>query len=144
MKIQECMSSDVWTIREDTTLRSAAELMAKHDLGSLPVARDAKLVGMLTDRDIAVRGIGLGKGPETRASEAMSSEMLYCLSHDDVEDVLQNMGEQQVRRLVVVDENSELVGIVSISDLAPLDTDEGSKSFAKIAKPSDQHSQSLV
>ncbi|MEO1969868.1 MAG: CBS domain-containing protein [Sphingomonadaceae bacterium] len=143
MKIKECMSRDVWTIREDTTLRSAAEMMAKHDLGSLPVAKDAKLVGMLTDRDIALRGIGQGCGPDVKAAQVMSKEILYCHADDEIDGVLANMGDQQVRRLVVIDEDRDLVGIVSIGDLAKHAQDQLGTSYVAISEPSDLHSQSL-
>ncbi len=143
MLVQQCMTKDVCTISPDTPIRRAAEVMAEKDLGSVPVADNDKLVGMVTDRDIAVRGIGCGFGPEARASEVMTRELLYCNSTDDIEDVLENMASLQIRRLPVIDENKQLAGIVSIGDLVKVQPAEGGDCFAKVAAPSQLHSQSI-
>lgn len=143
MQVQQCMSADVCTITPDTTLRRAAEKMAEKDLGSIPVAKNDKLVGMVTDRDIAVRGIGCGLGPEAKASEVMTRELLYCNSADAIDEVLENMASMQIRRLPVVDDDKQLVGIVSIGDLVKVQPADAGKCFAQVAKPSGLHSQSL-
>lgn len=143
MIIQECMSSDVHTISPGTPLRHAAEQMAINDIGSLPVAENLRLVGMVTDRDIAIRGIGMGLGPDAQASEVMSDNALYCYVTDEVPDVLANMGENQVRRLPVVTENKQLIGLISISDLVKAQPELGAASLAQVAEPSALHSQTL-
>jgi len=144
MQIQELMSSNVCTIKTDTPLRDAAARMAKHDLGSLPVASGEKLVGMLTDRDIALRGIGNDLGPDACASEAMTRELLYCRAEDDVDEVLANMGDMQVRRLPVIDDDKDLVGIVSIGDLVKAEPARTGQNFAEITKSSKLHSQTIA
>ncbi len=144
MQVQQCMSTDVCTISPDTPLQRAAEKMAKNDLGAIPVAKDDKLVGMVTDRDIAIRGIGCGFGPDAKASEVMTQELLYCNSGDAIDDVLENMASLQIRRLPVVDNAKQLVGIVSIGDLVKVQPTDAGRCFAKVARPSELHSQSLA
>ncbi|HEY3919231.1 MAG TPA: CBS domain-containing protein [Stellaceae bacterium] len=111
------MSRDVYFISPNMTLREAAFLMMKIDAGALPVAEHDKLVGMLTDRDIAIRGIADGKGPDAKVSEAMSREIKYCYDDEDVAHIAENMAELQLRRLPVMSRAKRLVGIVSLADL---------------------------
>lgn len=118
MKISDCMTHKVRVIEPDTTLREAAGIMAALDAGVLPVARNDQLVGVLTDRDIAIRGIAAGKGPDTLAGDVMSKEVKYCYEDEDVEHVARNMGELQVRRLPVMSRDKRLVGIVTLGDIA--------------------------
>jgi len=118
MKIANIMSRDVQLIGPDGTLRSAAELMKKIDAGVLPVADGDRLVGMITDRDIAIRGMAEGKGPDAKVRDAMSPEIRYCFEDEDVAHVADNMAELQVRRLPVMTREKRLVGIVALADLA--------------------------
>src|SRR2546421_1838647 len=118
MKISSVMSRDVQLIKPDDTIRSAAALMKKIDAGLLPVTENDKLVGMITDRDIAIRGVAEGKGPDAKVRDAMSSEVKYCFEDEDVTHVAENMAELQVRRLPVMNRDKRLVGIVSLADLA--------------------------
>jgi len=142
MKISEYMSTAVRVAAPDNTLKSAAQAMAEIDAGFLPVVEDDRLIGIVTDRDIAIRGVAGGRPPETSIREVMSQEVLYCFADQDSDAVLDNMGDIQVRRLPVVDRDKKLVGIVSITDLAS--DGEGrraGKALGEIAKPSAQHSQ---
>src|SRR6266702_2821732 len=128
MKISSVMSRDVQLIKPDDTIRSAAALMKKIDAGLLPVTENDKLVGMITDRDIAIRGV---------------AEVKYCFEDEDVTHVAENMAELQVRRLPVMNRDKRLVGIVSLADLAI----EGSlpktaKALHGISQPGGQHNQS--
>lgn len=144
MKISECMSRSVQTIAPDNTMQSAAQQMADIDAGFLPVADNDRLIGIVTDRDIAIRGVAAGQPPETSIRDVMSEDVKYCFDTDEVEDVLDNMGDIQVRRLPVVDRNKRLVGIVSLSDLAGNgETARAGEALSNIARPSGQHSQSL-
>jgi CBS domain-containing protein len=119
MLISDVMTRDVDVISPGTTLSEAARKMRDRDVGSLPVAENDRLVGMVTDRDIVVKGIAADRDAgRTTASEVMSPKMLYCFDDQSLEDVLANMGDVQVRRLPVVDREKKLVGIVSIGDLA--------------------------
>ena len=118
MKISECMSRDVQLATPDHSLQSAARMMADIDTGFLPVADNDRLIGIVTDRDIAIRGVAAGRRPEASIREVMSDEVKYCFDDQDVDDVLENMGDIQVRRLPVVDRDKRLVGIVSITGVA--------------------------
>lgn len=142
MKIKDTMTRNVRTISPTSTIREAAKLMIDIDAGSLPVAENDRLVGMLTDRDIAVRAVAAGKGPETTVGEAMSPEVLYCYDDQDVDEVCENMADVQVRRLPVVSRDKKLVGIVSLGDLANAGhSDAAGEALEGIARPGGQHSQ---
>jgi CBS domain-containing protein len=136
------MSRDVQFIGPDTTLRDAASIMKKIDAGALPVAEQNKLVGMLTDRDIAVRGIAEGKGPDSKVRDAMTHEIKYCFEDEDVSHVAENMGEQQIRRLPVMSRDKRLVGIVSLSDISRGSLPHTARALHGISKPGGQHNQS--
>jgi CBS domain-containing protein len=119
MRVRELMTDSVKTVSPGTPLQDVARLMRDEDIGSVPVAENDKLVGMVTDRDIVIRGLAEDAGLERRcARDVMSQQVLYCREDQTVEDVLKNMGEQQIRRLPVVDESKRLVGVVSIGDLS--------------------------
>src|SRR5881227_2334451 len=143
MKIRDVMTRTAQLTSPDDTLRHAAQMMKECDCGVLPVADGDRLVGMITDRDIAIRGIADGKGPDARVSDAMSREVKYCFEDEDVAHVAKNMAELQVRRLPVMNRDKRLVGIVSLADLAT----EGSlpktaKALHGISQPGGQHNQS--
>ncbi len=87
MKVQEVMTHDVRVVNAEETIQEAAHIMAEIDAGVLPVGKEGKLVGMLTDRDIAIRAVAKGKGPDTKASDIMSREVKYCFDDENVEDV---------------------------------------------------------
>lgn len=115
MKIQDVMSKDVKTVRGNTTVREAARMMAEEEVGALPVTDEQRLLGMLTDRDIVTRFVAEGNDPDvSTVSDVMSPRVLYCFSDQECEEVARNMVEQEVLRLVVVDRQKRLVGIVGI------------------------------
>ena len=99
MKVGEIMTRGVEVASPDDTLQKAAGRMAELDTGVLPVGENDRLVGMLTDRDIAIRAVAQGKGPDTRVREAMTPEVRYVFEDQDLEDAVRSMGEQKVRRL---------------------------------------------
>jgi CBS domain-containing protein len=145
MKIRDLMTPDVRTIAPDASIREAAQMMAETDVGVLPVADSDRLLGMLTDRDIAVRAVAAGRGPDTSVQDAMSPEIKYCYEDDDVDEVCENMADQQLRRLPVVDRDKNLVGIVSLSDFArESDSDSAGEALEGITRPGGQHSQRPV
>ncbi|ARM12714.1 MULTISPECIES: CBS domain-containing protein [Rhizobium] len=118
MKVSNCMTTDVQITDPDQTLREVAAMMGRLDAGALPVAENDRLVGMITDRDITIRGVAEGKGPDTKVRDVMSTDVKYCFDDEDLEDVLHNMGDLQVRRLPVLNRSKRLVGIISLGDLA--------------------------
>lgn len=118
MKIAEIMTRNVKVASPNQTLREAAQEMSASDVGLLPVGEGDRLVGMVSDRDITVRGIATGKGPDTPVREVMSPEIKYCFEDEDVEHVTENMGDIQLRRLPVLNRSKQLVGIVSLADFA--------------------------
>jgi len=118
MKVSDAMTRDVQMTSPEKTIREAAAVMAAGDFGSLPVGDRDRLVGMITDRDIVVRGVALGKPPETRVRELMSHTLQYCHADDLLDDVARKFAARQLRRLPVVDEEMRLVGILSLADVA--------------------------
>ena len=117
--VQEIMSTDVRVIEPADTLRKAAQLMLELDVGALPVCLDGKLLGMVTDRDITIRGVAAGLPPERAlVSDVMTQDLQFCTEDQDTEDVMRTMGIAQVRRLPVINIDKELVGIVSLGDMA--------------------------
>jgi CBS domain-containing protein len=144
MKIREAMTRDVRMVRPDQTIREAAHLMAELDIGALPVEDSDRLVGMITDRDIAVRAVAEGHGADTMVRDVMTAEVKYCFDDQSVEEVTRNMGEQRLRRLPVVDRNKRLVGILSLGDLARDEDvqDEAGEALGGISRPGGEHSQS--
>ena len=120
MQVSEIMTPNCQTCRPEDPLHSAAKAMASLEVGVLPVAKNDRLVGMLTDRDIAVRAALHGlELKHATVSDVMTDKVFYCFDDQPTEDVAQNMASLQVRRLPVVDRNKQLVGIVSLSDLPP-------------------------
>ena len=119
MKIKDIMSKDVEVVSPEATLQEIASKMQKRDCGCVVVVKDDRLVGMITDRDIAVRCIANSHDPaSTTAEKVMSPEILYCRETDEADAVAKNMGENKVRRLPVLNAEKRLVGIVSLGDLA--------------------------
>jgi CBS domain-containing protein len=118
MQISEVMTEGVRYVDPNTPIREIAKEMRDNDFGSVPIADEERLVGMVTDRDIVVRGIAQGLDATAPASQVMSPNVLYCFEDDTVEAVLKNMGANQVRRLPVVNREKRLVGVVSLGDLS--------------------------
>jgi CBS domain-containing protein len=142
MKVSEVMTREVTTISPEQTAREAASFMLNVDAGSIPVTDGERLIGMITDRDIAVRGIARGHGPDTPVRELMSSDIVCARADDDVEEVAVRMSEAQVRRLPVLDNDDRLCGIVSLGDLAREADDEcAEEALEGVSAPGDRHRQ---
>jgi CBS domain-containing protein len=144
MKISECMSQDVEIVTPDQPIREAAQFMLRADAGAMPVGEGDRLVGMVTDRDIAVRAVAEGRGPDTPVRDVMTDEILCCFDDDDVEEVAMKMSDNQVRRMPVLSrEQNKLVGIVSLGDLSRSDQGEAaSVALGGITDPGGAHDQS--
>ena len=142
MKVREAMTTNVRIANPEQSIREAAGLMADIDAGSLPVGENDRLVGMITDRDIAVRAVAMGRSPDTKVRDVMSKEVLYCFEDEDLDDVARNMGDAKVRRLPVLNRDKRLVGIVSFGDLAlNEDAKTAGKTIADISEHGGAHSQ---
>ena len=142
MKVRDVMTSSVQTVRPDQTAQEAASFMLNADAGSIPVTDQGKLVGMITDRDIAIRGIAKGSGPDTPVRDLMSSDVICARDDDDIADAASRMSEVQVRRLPVVDQDEQLCGIVSLGDLSrEADSDCASEALEGVSQPGGQHQQ---
>lgn len=145
MRVSQAMSTDVRIASPDTPIEEVARTMAEIDAGALPVGDDDRLVGMITDRDIAIRAVARGMGPGTRVRDVMSTDVKYCFEDDDTDDVCRNLGDQQIRRIPVVNRDKRLVGILSLGDLARKDADGAAGvALASISRPGGSHSQSAA
>ena len=118
MQVNELMTRDVRIANPDQSLHQAARLIAELDTGVLPVGENDRLVGMITDRDIAIRAVAEGKSPDTRVRDVMTADVKYVFEDQEADEVSIIMSDLQVRRLPVVDRNKRLVGILSLGDLA--------------------------
>lgn len=121
MLVRDLMTRDVRIAAPDQTIQEAAVTMASIDAGFMPVGDNDRLVGTLTDRDIAVRAVAQGKGPETPVRDVMTTDVKYCFEDEDIAIVADNMGDIQVRRLPVLDRQKRLVGVLSLGDIAVSD-----------------------
>ena len=143
MKVSEVMTGDVRLTKPDETIQQAARIMAEIDAGVVPVSENDRLVGMLTDRDITVRAVAQGKGPDTKVREVMTGDVKYCYDDEDTDQVCSNLGNQQIRRVPVVNRDKRLVGILSLGDLAISDAGgRPGEALAEISRPGGHHSQS--
>jgi CBS domain-containing protein len=137
------MTREVRVASPGQSIREVAKIMAEIDAGAMPVNDNDRLVGMITDRDIAIRAVAQGKGPDTPVREVMSTDqVLYRHEDEDLAHVAQNMGQQQVRRLPVVNREKRLVGIMLFGDVAQTEARSASKAVKGVTKPGAQHNQS--
>jgi CBS domain-containing protein len=142
MRVSEAMTRQVRVASPGQSIREVAKMMAEIDAGSVPVGENDRLVGMITDRDIAIRAVAQGKGPDTPVRDVMSKELKYCYDDEDLEHVAKNMGDIQVRRLPVVNREKRLVGIVSLGDIAQNeDHSTTGEAAAGVSQPGGQHRQ---
>jgi CBS domain-containing protein len=130
------MTRSIATVQRDETLQAAARRMAEMDVGSLPVLDGGAVAGMVTDRDIAVRGVAAGMIPqESLVADVMTEEVRFCRAGDSVEQVMEEMGGLQVRRLPVLDANNEIVGIVALADIATRQSTHTDETLREISTP---------
>ncbi|MEO8122547.1 MAG: CBS domain-containing protein [Burkholderiales bacterium] len=135
--VSKIMTTDVQTIGPQETLQRAAQLMDRLNVGSLPVCSGRRLLGIVTDRDITVRATATGMSPQVACvSDVMSKQPIWCLESQDTSDVLSRMGEEQVRRMPVLDVDGDIVGIVSLGDLATRQSADTERALRDISLPS--------
>ncbi|WP_313703200.1 CBS domain-containing protein [Massilia sp.] len=137
--IQDVMTRDVETISPQETVQRAAQMMDELNVGAIPVLDGGRLVGMITDRDIAVRSVAAGQAPgSTRVGDVMSTDVRTCTTRQTVDDVLGQMGDVQIRRVPVIDEDSrQVVGIVSLGDMATRHSAQIDRTLDEISTPSE-------
>ena len=135
MSVRDVMTPDVRVVTADATLRQAAQIMEKTGIGALPVAENRRLIGMITDRDITVRAVAQGKAPEAcKARDVMSSKLKYIYDDTSLDDAARIMAQLRVRRLAVIDRNKQVVGIVSLADLAKAEADGVAHALSSISR----------
>lgn len=119
MKAKDLMSSNPEIISPDTTLLQAAEKMRDQNIGFLPIGENDRLIGAITDRDIVIRGVAEGKDANKAVvRDIISDEIRYCMESDSLDKVADMMSKLQIRRLVVLNDNKRIVGIISLGDFA--------------------------
>ena len=147
MKAQDIMSKDPMCVTPDTPLVEAARIMKTENIGVVPVVESTgskRLVGVLTDRDIAIRAVAEGRnGATTSVGHVMSSDVRTSAASDSVEDVMELMGREQVRRIPIVDESGALVGIIAQADIVieARDNRKAERTVEQISQPSGKHAQ---
>ena len=133
--VRDVMTHHVKIVSAEDTLKRAAQMMEELDCGILPVRENDRLVGMLSDRDIAIRAVARGKSPtKCKVREVMSSEIKYVYDNETVDDAVRNMSDLQVRRLPVLNREKRLVGIVSLGDLAISHTDSAATALKSVSQ----------
>jgi CBS domain-containing protein len=137
--IQDVMTRDVQSISPQETIQRAAQMMDELNVGAIPVLDGRQLVGMITDRDITVRATAAGQAPgSTRVGDVMSTDVRTCSPNQTVDEVLDQMGDVQIRRVPVIDENSqEVVGIVSMGDMATKHSAGVDRALEEVSSPSE-------
>ena len=134
--IADIMTRSVAAVARDETLQAAARRMREMDVGALPVTDGRALAGMVTDRDIAIRGVAEGMvAQEALVADVMTEEVAFCNETDSVEAVMAQMGDAQVRRLPVLGANREIVGIVALADLATRQSAPTDETLREISAP---------
>jgi CBS domain-containing protein len=138
------MSSDVEVVTPEQSIREAAQFMLRADAGAMPVGEGDRLIGMVTDRDITVRGVAEGLSPDASVRDVMTEDLVYCYDDDDVENVAMQMSDAQVRRLPVLSRDGDrLVGIVSLGDISRSEQAEAAQvALDGITDPGGEHNQS--
>lgn len=136
MKIKDCMTENIEVVGPENTLQDIAIRMRDGDFGAIPVLERDRLIGFVTDRDIVVRAVATGSGDlrNIPVRQIMSGQVQYCFENDEAEDVARMMGDNQLRRLPVLNENKRLVGIVALGDLALARTDNAGSALGGISR----------
>ena len=144
MNVKEVMTPNVRIADPDQSIYEIAKLMRDDGFGVMPVGENDRLIGMITDRDICCRAVADKMNPEkTTVRDIMSEEMLYCFEDEDIDDVVDKMAKQQVRRFPVLNSNKRLVGIISLGDiaLAAQNKQVAGEAISAVSKHSEKHTQ---
>ena len=137
-QLKDLMSRDVKVVSPEMTIRDAAKQMCEGDFGMMPVGEDDRMIGTISDRDIAICAVAEGKGPDTKVRDVMSEGIAWAYEDDSVEKAAKLMSERQVRRLPVVNRDKRLVGIVALGDFAVESSEikPAAQALSEISKPS--------
>jgi CBS domain-containing protein len=144
VKVQDVMTRDPRTVTPESTTREAAQVMKEEGVGIVPVVEGAKLVGVVTDRDIAIRIVAEGRNVDASVRDVMSTKRLAtCRADEDVDAVMDKMASEQVRRIPIVDERGSLLGIVAQADIVrKVGNDrKAERTVERISEPGGEHSQ---
>lgn len=141
MRVADVMTKNVHVVSPQDTVAAVAQHMAENDIGFLPVGDDDRLVGMITDRDIVVRCVAHGRDANTRVADVMTSDVKYCFDDEELSDVAHNMGDEQVRRMPVVNRAKRLVGVISLADAAHADPSLAGVGLQGVTEPGGTHNQ---
>jgi CBS domain-containing protein len=141
MQVSEAMTRDVCVCSPEETIRDCAKAMAINDIGMLPVADNGLLVGVITDRDIAIRAVAAGKGPDTPVRDVLSQEVLYCFEDQDLEHVAKSMGTARIRRVPVLTREDRVAGILSLGDVALRSPGVAGSAVSDVSRHGGPHSQ---
>lgn len=144
MRVSEAMSRDVRIITPGQPVREAARLMAELDAGALPVGENDRLIGMITDRDIAIRAVAAGKGPDAPVRDVMTPQIRYVYEDEDLSEAVKIMREAKVRRLPVLNREKRLVGILSLGDVAVSEPPKATEAVRDVSKPGGPHTQTRI
>lgn len=134
MQVRELMSGGVEVITPETSIQEAARKMRDANLGALPVTEDDLLLGMVTDRDIVVRGIAEGHA-DGIVRDVLTDDVYFCFEEDDVDDAADLMADRQVRRLPVLNADKRLIGMLALADISRTDVDAGGAALGDISQP---------
>ena len=137
-RLKDVMSRDVKVISPESTIREAATAMLEGDFGMMPVGENDRLIGAISDRDIALRGVAEGKDSNAKVREVMSEGITWAYEDDSVENAAKIMSERQIRRLPVINHDKRLVGIVALGDFAvdSAEIEPAAEALSEISKPS--------
>lgn len=145
MRVCDAMTPSVQLCTPQDSIRDAAEAMTALNVGLLPVADNDRLVGMISDRDIATRGVAMGRGPDALVRDVMTTDVKYCFEDQDLDEITRNMADIQVRRLPVLNRDKRLVGIIALGDIAVSKAGDGATTaLCGISQPGGQHAGSVV
>lgn len=145
MRVCDAMTPSVQLCTPQDSIRDAAEAMTALNVGLLPVADNDRLVGMISDRDIATRGVAMGRGPDALVRDVMTADVKYCFEDQDLDEITRNMADIQVRRLPVLNRDKRLVGIIALGDIAVSKAGDGATTaLCGISQPGGQHAGSVI
>jgi CBS domain-containing protein len=135
MKVSEIMTTNVECVSPSTGMRELAETMRSMDVGFLGVCEGDRLVGTVTDRDIVIRGIAGGRDPNTCSTrDIMTKEVVWCHEDDNIKEVAKKMRDKEIRRMLILDQDKRLVGVVSIGDISKVEESESGKTLRQITE----------